>query len=60
MNLMVVHFAPGDLFLEGSDNFSDPKKLFHVCCVCIQDVRFNNFENDTVKVYVDEEKLTVL
>ena len=33
-------------------------KLFCVCCVCIQDQSFNNFENNTMDLSVKEEKLT--
>ena len=36
------------------------KKLFYVCRVCIQDQSFNNFENDTMKLSVNEAKLTGL
>ena len=47
------------LFLVGPDNFSGPK--FYVCRVCIQDESFNcNFENDTMRVLVNEAKLTSL
>ena len=28
MHLMIVHFAPGDPFLEGHDNFSGAKSCF--------------------------------
>ena len=28
MDLMIVHFAPGDPFLEGHDNFSGAKSCF--------------------------------
>ena len=28
MNLMIVHFASGDPFHEGHDNFSGPKSCF--------------------------------
>ena len=34
------------------------RKLFCVCCVCIQDQSFNNFENNTMDLSVNEEKLT--
>ena len=37
-----------------------PEKLFYVCCVCIHDESFNNFDNDTMKRSVKEEKLTGL
>ena len=36
-----------------------PGKLFCVCCVCIQEQSFNNFENNTMKLSVSEAKLTV-
>ena len=35
------------------------EKLFYVCCVCIHDQSFNNFDNDTMKLSVNEAKLTV-
>ena len=34
--------------------------MFCACCVCIQDQSFNNFENNTMKLTVNEEKLTGL
>ena len=37
-----------------------PGKLFFVCCVCIQDQSLNSFENSTMKLAVNEAKLTVL
>ena len=37
-----------------------PEKLFYVCCVCIHDESFNNFDNDKIKLPVKEEKLTGL
>ena len=37
-----------------------PEKLFNVCRVFIQDQSFNNFENDTMKLSVNEAKLTGL
>ena len=37
-----------------------PGKLFCVCCVCIRDQCFNNFENNTLKLVVNEAKLTSL
>ena len=43
-----------DPFLES------PEKLFYVCSVCLQYQSFNNFENDTMKVSVNEAKLTGL
>ena len=47
---------PKGPFLE-SRQLSGPGKLFYVC---IQDQRFNNFENDTMKLSVNEAKLTGL
>ena len=37
-----------------------PGKLFCVCCVCIRDQCFNNFENNTLKLVANEAKLTSL
>ena len=34
--------------------------LFCVCCVCIYEQSFNNFENNTTKVSVQKEQLTGL
>ena len=36
------------------------EKLFYVCHVCTQDQSFNNFENDTMKFWVNEANLTGL
>ena len=47
------------LFLESPRIFSGPKKMLYICCVCIQDHSFNNFEN-TMKLSVNEAKLTGL
>ena len=44
------------LFLESSR----PGKLFCVCRIYIQDQSFNNFDNDTMKLSVNEAKLTGL
>ena len=47
MNLMIVHFASGDPFLEGHDNFSGPKSCFMFTVfmfTVIQDLRFNNLK----------------
>ena len=33
-----------------------PGKLFCVCCIYIQDHTFNNFDNDTMKLSVNETK----
>ena len=35
-------------------------KLFCVCCVCIYEQSFNDFENNTTKVSVKKEQLTGL
>ena len=48
------------LFLESSGNFSGPGKLFCVSPVCIQDESFNNFDNDAIKLSVNEAELTGL
>ena len=37
-----------------------PEKLFCVCLIYIQDQSFNNFDNDTMKLSVDEATLTGL
>ena len=37
-----------------------PEKLFCVCRIYIQDQSFNNFDNDTMKLSVNEAKLTGL
>ena len=37
-----------------------PEKLFCVCRIYIQDQSFNNFDNDTMKLSVDEAKSTGL
>ena len=37
-----------------------PRKLFYVCRVCIQDLSFSNAENDTMKLSLNEAKLTGL
>ena len=47
------------LFLESFEQyFFGPAKLFCVCCVCIQEQSFNNFENKTMKLSVNKAKLT--
>ena len=49
------------LFLESFEQYLfGPGKLFCVCCVCIQEQSFNNFENKTMKLSVNEAKLTGL
>ena len=48
-------------FLKTPDNLFGPEKLFYVCRVCNQaDQSFNNLENDTIKVSVNEAELTGL
>jgi len=37
-----------------------PKSYFFVCCIYIQEQSFNNFDNDTMKLSVNEAKLTGL
>ena len=37
-----------------------PEKLFYICLVGIQYQSFNNFENDTMKLSVNEAKLSGL
>ena len=49
----------GDCFSKVSVTFR-AGKLFFVCCVCIQDESFNYFENNTIKLSVNEAKLTGL
>ena len=50
-----------DPFLKSPDNLLfGPEKLFYVCRFSIQDQSFNNFENDTKKLSVNEAKLTGL
>ena len=53
------HLQPRGPFLENADNFLGP---FYFCCVCIYDPKVSdNFEKgDTVKVLVNEAKLTGL
>ena len=49
------------MVLETWDKFLErPRKLFYVCPVCIQDLSFSNAENDTMKLSLNEEKLTGL
>ena len=36
------------------------RKAVFVCCVCIQEQSVNSFENNTVKLSVDEVKVTSL
>ena len=51
--------APGARSSQVSITFR-PVKLFYACRVCIQDQSFNNFENGTMKLSVNEAKLTGL
>ena len=37
-----------------------PGKLLCVCCIYIQDQSLNNFDNDTMKLSVNEAKFTGL
>ena len=55
-------FFPGvwGLFLESPANFSGPESCFVFSCVCVQDQSFNNFENNTIELLVNEAKLTGL
>ena len=48
-----------DLFLEVPKSFR-ARNMFCACCVHIQDQSFNNFENNTMKLTVNEAKLTGL
>ena len=49
------------LFLESFEQcLFGPGKLFCVCCVFIQEQSFNNFENNKMKLSVNEAKLTGL
>ena len=51
----------GGLFFESPDNITFClEKLFYVCRVYIQDQSINNFENDTMKVSVNEATMTRL
>ena len=43
--------------LQSPDNFSGPKSCFMFCRVCIQDESFNNFDNNEVKLSVNQAKL---
>ena len=43
-----------------SRNLFGPEELFYVFRVCIQGQSFNNFENDTMKLSVNEARLTGL
>ena len=43
-------------FLKNTNITFGPEKLFYVCRVCIQHYSLNNFENNTMKLSVNEEK----
>ena len=47
----------GTRFLRIPVNFG-ARKAVYICCICIQDLSFNCFENDTMKLSVNEAKLT--
>ena len=51
--------CPGACFSKVPVTFR-ARKAVCVCCVCIQDQSFNNFENNTMKLSVNEVKLTGL
>ena len=51
--------SPRGLFLESPGNFSGRESYLR-CCVFIQDQSFNNFDNHTMKLSLNEAKLTVL
>ena len=54
------HYGVRGLFLESPANFSGPESCFVFGCVCVQDQSFNNFENNTMQLLVNEAKLTGL
>ena len=56
--IVVVRVTGRGPYLESPGNFSGDGKLFFVCRVCIQDQSFNNFENGTMKLSLNEAKLT--
>ena len=56
-DLILLPWRP---FLESLDSLDPKIKRFYVYRVCIQDQSFNNFENDSMKLSVKEEKLTGL
>ena len=57
----VVSGTEVKMVLETWDKFLErPRKLFYVCRVCIQDLSFSNAENDTMKLSLNEAKLTGL
>lgn len=51
--------CPGACFVKIPVTFQARKAVF-VCCVCIQEQSVNSFENNTVKLSVDEAKVTSL
>ena len=51
--------CPGACFVKIPVTFQARKAVF-VCCVCIQEQSVNSFENNTVKLSVDEVKVTSL
>ena len=53
----LVKNGPGACFSNVPVTFG-ARKAVCVCCVCVQDQSFNNFENNTMKLSVDETKLT--
>ena len=53
----LVENGPGACFSNVPVTFR-ARKAVCVCCVCVQDQSFNNFENNTMKLSVDEAKLT--
>ena len=65
-NLSIIYFLFLFCFLgggRGGGTFLEspgPGRLFYVCRVCSQDQSFNNFENNTMKLTVNEGKLTDL
>ena len=54
--IVVVRVTGRGPYLESHGNFSGPGQLFFVCRVCIQDQSFNNFENGTMKLSLNEAK----
>ena len=54
------HYRVWGQFLESPANFSGSESCFLFGCVCVQDQSFNNFENNTMQLLVNEAKLTGL
>ena len=52
----LVENGPGPCFSNVPVTFR-ARKAVCVCCVCIQDHSFNNFENNTMKLSVDKSKI---